>query len=96
MVHTVKHVVTAPSPWDTVGVVQTQVLIFLALLHAARLLTWQHKTRKQRYTLLNVQHSQAILSEKSLIQVSSITSFCILLGIHLTQGTKLCRADPYK
>lgn len=37
VVHAVKHVITAPAPRDTVSTIQTQKLIFSALLHTANL-----------------------------------------------------------
>lgn len=42
VVHAVQHVITAPTPWDTVSTIQTKELIFPALLHTANLSAEKH------------------------------------------------------
>lgn len=42
VVHAVQHVIAAPAPRDAVGTIQTQKLIFSALLHTANLSAEKH------------------------------------------------------
>lgn len=90
VVHAVKHIITAPTPRDTVSTIQTKELVFPALLHTANLPA--NENRKSTKLSLSVMFSHwmihVLTSIHDLINSSSPLNYC-------TPGSCTAHKKPY-